>query len=94
MVPAMTGKMMARRMLMKNERKVQTMKRRVMMIMVRVLNMSHGTMRALRSVMELAVTMKERMMLVEEREPSTIRITLWLSSIRSINDHTTLVTCN
>ena len=92
-VPATTGNMIARSMLMKKERKVQTMKISMMMKMLMVLKRSQGTRKDLLEwVMLVKVTMRERMMLVEEREASTISITLLLSSIRSIIHQTVLVT--
>ena len=61
---------MARRMLMKKEMKVQQVKMRSMMKMMRALKTSQGTARPLLLVMVLIVSVTERAMFIRQRAES------------------------
>ena len=106
--PASTGKMMARRIEMKKERKVQRVNTSSITRIVTALYTSHGTSSPRRRVRvltnqrsvsgcgpmraDLAVTRSARMMLVAARAASTISSTLWCASTRSSPAHTACVT--
>ena len=90
--PAITGKIIASRMLIKNEIKVHAMNTSAIIKILNALNTIHGTMSPRLEIMKLQLTMRERMMLVTERLKSTMRITLLLSSIMSSVDQTARVT--
>ena len=92
--PAITGKIIASRMLIKNEINVHATNTSVIIKILNALNTIHGTMSPRLDMMKLQVTMRDRIMLVTERLKSTMRITLLLSSIMSSVDQTARVTYN
>ena len=65
---------------MKKEMKVQQVKMRSMMKMMRALKTSQGTARPLLLVMVLIVSVTERAMFIRQRAERMIRMTEWLLS--------------
>ena len=84
--------MMASRMLMKKEMKVQQVKLRSMIRIMKALKTSQGRARPLLLVMVLAVTMRERAMLVRQMPERTMRMTVWLLSTQLTAAQTDLIT--
>ena len=90
--PASTGNMIASRILMKNEINVHAVNTSNMIKMIMELKTSQGSMSPLLSMMVLQVTKRDRIMLVADNTERTIKMMLWLSSTRSSEDQTALVT--